>query len=79
MVITTVPYEEGWTLKIDGQEAQIVPYQGAFVAFEVPAGSHTCELSFIAPGFKGGAVISAAGLIGMVVFALIDRKKKTVV
>ena len=78
MVITTVPYEDGWTLYIDGTEAQITPYQGAFIAFDVPSGSHTCELRFMAPGFKGGAVISAAGLAGMIVFALIDRKKRPV-
>ena len=73
MVITTVPYEKGWTLKIDGQEAEIIPYQEAFVAFNVPSGSHRCELSFIAPGFKGGAVISAAGIAGLILFIAADH------
>lgn len=76
IVITTVPYEKGWTLYIDGKEAKITPYQNAFIAFEVPTGSHTCELKFMAPGFKPGVIVSVIGLAGMVVFAVVDRKKK---
>ena len=76
MVITTVPYEDGWTLLIDGKEEEIVPYQDAFIAINVPSGSHTCELKFTAPGFKAGAAISCVGALGMIVFAVIDTKKK---
>jgi len=77
-VITTVPYEKGWTLYIDGKEAEITPYQNAFIAFSVPSGSHTCELKFTAPGFKSGVIVSVAGIVGMAAFAAIDmlRKKK---
>jgi len=75
LVITTVPYEKGWTLMIDGAESTITPYQEAFVAFEVPSGSHTCELKFTAPGFKTGAMVSCAGLVILPVFLIIDRKK----
>ena len=81
IVITTVPYEKGWTLYIDGKEAEITPYQGAFIAFDVPSGSHTCELKFIAPGFKPGVIVSAAGVLGMIIFAVVDmsmKKKKPV-
>ncbi|SCW36708.1 membrane protein YfhO [Ruminococcaceae bacterium YRB3002] len=76
-VITTVPYEGGWTLYIDGQEAEIKPYQQAFISFDVPSGPHTCELKFIAPGFKTGAVMSAVGVAGMLVFVIIDGRKGT--
>ena len=76
MVITTVPYEKGWTLLIDGKETEIIPYQNAFIAFDVPSGTHTCELKFIAPGFKAGAAVSCVGLLGMIAFVIVDRKKK---
>jgi uncharacterized membrane protein YfhO len=77
-VITTVPYENGWTLYIDGQEAEIKPYQGAFIAFKCPEGTHTAELRFIAPGLKTGAVISGVGIVALAVFVVldIDQKKK---
>ena len=78
-IVTTVPYENGWTLYIDGKEAEIVPYQGAFIAFKCPEGAHTAELRFVAPGLKTGAAISCAGIAALAVFVIIDiRQKKTV-
>ena len=75
-VITTVPYEDGWTLYIDGKESQIDPYQGAFIAFKCPEGDHTAELRFTAPGLKAGAVISCVGLVALAVFIVLDVKQK---
>lgn len=75
-VITTVPYEDGWTLYIDGQEAEIKPYQGAFIAFKCPEGAHTVELRFIAPGLKTGAVISGVGIVALAVFVVLDINQK---
>lgn len=75
-VITTVPYENGWTLYIDGQEAEIKPYQGAFIAFKCPEGTHTAELRFIAPGLKTGAVISGVGIVALAVFVVLDINQK---
>ena len=75
-IVTTVPYEDGWTLYIDGQEAEIKPYQGAFIAFKCPEGAHTAELRFIAPGLKTGAVISGVGIVALAVFVVLDIKQK---
>ena len=71
-VITTIPYENGWTLYIDGQETEIKHYQGAFIAFKCPEGAHTAELRFIAPGLKTGAVISGVGIVALAVFVVLD-------
>ena len=75
-VITTIPYENGWTLYIDGQETEIKPYQGAFIAFKCPEGAHTAELRFIAPGLKTGAVISGVGIVALAVFVVLNKKQK---
>ena len=73
MVITTIPAEDGWTLKIDGQTAELSNYQNAFLAFKCPEGAHTVELSFVAPGLKAGAAVSCAGVVCLAAFVLIDR------
>ena len=75
-VITTIPYENGWTLYIDGQETEIKHYQGAFIAFKCPEGAHTAELRFIAPGLKTGAVISGVGIVALAVFVVLDINQK---
>ena len=81
MVLTTIPYEDGWQLYIDGAPAEIRAYQNALIAFDVPSGSHTAELVFTAPGLKLGAEVSCAGIVLLAAFIVIDKtiskKKKT--
>ena len=81
MVLTTIPYEDGWQLYIDGAPAEIRAYQNALIAFDVPSGSHTAELVFTAPGLKLGAEVSCAGIVLLATFIVIDKtiskKKKT--
>lgn len=73
MVITTIPAESGWTMTIDGQPAELGKYQDAFLSFVCPEGTHTVELSFVAPGLKAGAAVSCAGIVFLAAFVLIDR------
>ena len=71
-VLTTIPYEKGWTLKIDGNEAEITPYQDALIGFDVPEGAHVAELTFTAPGTKAGIAVSVLGIVLFIAFAVYE-------
>lgn len=58
-VLFMIPYEDGWSLAIDGEETELLRGDIGFLACEVPEGDHTLELTFQAPGLKEGAVGSA--------------------
>ena len=75
-VITTIPAEDGWQLLIDGAPAEYKVYQNAFIAFDVPSGDHTAELVFTAPGLKGGALVSCAGIVLLAAFVVIDKNRQ---
>ena len=75
-LITSIPYEKGWTLKIDGKPAEIKPYQQAFIGIDCGAGKHDIELRFEAPGLKYGAVLSLAGIVMLAGFAVFSKIKK---
>ena len=75
-VITTIPAEDGWQLMIDGAPAEYKVYQNAFIAFDVPSGDHTAELVFTAPGLKGGALVSCAGIVLLAAFVIIDKNRQ---
>ena len=75
-VITTIPAEDGWQLLIDGAPAEYKVYQNAFIAFDAPSGSHTAELVFTAPGLKGGALVSCAGIVLLAAFVVIDKNRQ---
>ena len=74
-ILTTIPYEEGWTLTIDGQKTDIKVYQDALIGIDAGTGSHEIVLSFAAPGLKAGAAVSLAGIAGLAVMGFALKKK----
>ena len=73
-VLTTIPYDSGWSVKIDGEKAEGHAWEDAFLSFEVPEGSHEIELQYVPPGFRLGLAISAVG-IAISLFLLFRKKK----
>ncbi len=74
--VTSIPYESGWTLKVDGREREINELiGGSFISASLSEGSHQIELYFRPPGFVLGVVSSAAGAT-ILVFAEIFRRRR---
>ncbi|MFT9007948.1 MAG: YfhO family protein [Bifidobacterium sp.] len=72
MVWMSIPYDKGWQLKIDGKSSPVESFDDGLLAFDVPKGRHSVELSFEARGFDVGFttfVMSCAG------FMLLARKR----
>lgn len=74
LLITTIPYEEGWTVEIDGRKAEITSYQDAFLSFPIEEGRHDVSLRFTPPGARIGVIISALGLIFGFALVIVLRK-----
>lgn len=74
IVLTSIPYEDGWSATIDNQEAQIINYQDALIALDPGPGNHSIILSFTPPGLKIGMICSAIGVIGLVILTIIEKK-----
>ena len=71
---TSVPYEPGWTLYIDGEEREITPWQDAFIAMEeLEAGTHTVEMKFVPAGFKSGTIVSLVGVLLFAVAVVLEK------
>ncbi len=77
----SVPYEEGWTVYVDGEKSELVPMFDAICGVELSAGTHTVTMKYSPKGFALGLVISLSGAALLVVFYLLERraKKKAVV
>lgn len=78
-ILTSIPYEQGWSLYVDGQKRDITVYQDALIGIDAGAGRHEIELVFVSPGLNTGAVISLlgiAGFIGMAIYSAIFTKNK---
>lgn len=77
---SSVPFDKGWTVKIDGveiPEEDYIALAEAYLCFELPAGKHTVEMSFKQRGLAEGMIISAATLLILIAVAVyFSRKKK---
>ena len=77
LLIITAPYENGWKAFVDGQAADIVAYEDAFLAVPLSAGAHTVELRFTPPGWTAGLLASAAGLLLFVAMTIVCLRPKS--
>ena len=72
VLLTTIPYEEGWKIEVDGQE--VSPQKavdGALIAIEIPEGEHELSMTFMPNYFIFAILISILGvLICAVIFVL---------
>lgn len=68
--------EEGWSVFVDGKEAEIATVANALMAVYLEEGYHTIELRYETPGLKLGAGISLGCIAAFVLTELLVRRKK---
>lgn len=68
VLFTSIPYEKGWTLKVDGKKTNIIKLCSGFVGAKLESGNHKIELSYHTPGLFIGLVISMIGIISSILY-----------
>ena len=68
-MFTSIPFDEGWSLKIDGNEAEPREIFDTFLAVDLPAGTHGIELAYEPRGLRIGGALSAASALFLVICA----------
>lgn len=71
ILVFSIPYDQGWSLKIDGKDAPMLRANFGMLATPVQAGVHTVELDFRILGQREGILI---GTLGLALLALRRRK-----
>ncbi len=74
IVFTTIPYDEGWNIYVDGKKVEPIKTLDALLAFEITPGDHTLELRYCSDYMTAGLVISIAGLLIGILLWWIDRR-----
>ncbi len=62
-MFTSIPYDEGWKLKVDGKEAEYYTVAGSFIGMDMEPGEHTVEFVYTPRGLYAGLLISGISLI----------------
>jgi len=80
VMFTSIPYDEGWQVFVDGERVDIYEVCDSLIAFDITEGEHTIEMKYRSMYQIGGSLLFLAGLMlfaGWVVLdALVLRKKK---
>ena len=80
VLFTTIPYDRGWKVYIDGEEAEIASFKDAFLSVTVPAGDHTIEFRFLPQGFAIGASLFVGCTLLFIGYVYwLSRKRKQAV
>ena len=75
-IVFTIPYEEDWTLKIDGKRVKPIKVMDALMAVRVPKGEHEIDLRYIPRGILLGMPISIIAIIATFCVVFPGNRKK---
>lgn len=86
VMFTSISYDAGWTIKVDGKTVQTYGCDisereegdttgGAMLAFDLPAGEHTVEMTFQPRGLVPGVILSIVSLGLLIVVAFLTSER----
>ncbi len=79
IMFTTIPYDEGWHVKINNEDVVTFKNIGSLLAFSLPEGELDIEIYFIPKGFVLGLTISLFSLDAILYMFLRKNKHEKIV
>lgn len=76
LLFTSIPYEKGWSVTVDGQKVKTQVFNEAFLAFPLTAGVHHIEFHYVPDGFTIGLLLT---LISILLLILIDIGRRILI
>ena len=75
-LITSIPYDENFVLKVDGKETLLFRANTAFLGAKIPSGEHKIVLVYHAPGRAAGSWCSLMGGMLALILVICEKKKQ---
>lgn len=80
IMFTTISWEPGWTIKVDGVKTEPVKVCDALIGVPMTAGEHEIEMTFFPEGLSVGIICTISGIISIIIIGISerdeDRKRK---
>lgn len=74
VLFTTIPYEPGWTIKVDGEEVEPVKLIDSLIGIELSAGEHTVTMKYLPDYLVLALAISAFGWSLVLIIFVVEFK-----
>lgn len=77
-LVLSLPYDAGWSVRVNGTQVKTYDVNGGFIGFGVSQGENQIEMYFTPVGFKQGAILSILGFLvyGLLIGYKLLRTKK---
>lgn len=73
LVFFSVPYSEGWSAQVNGEDADVEKVSYGFMAVRADAGENTITFTYRTPGLTAGFIITLMGAAGLLIYLAICR------
>ena len=74
-LILSIPYEDGWTVLVNGKEMEHTTFGGCLMAFDLEPGEYYIEMRYIPAGLQAGILVSILSL-GLFVGVMLWRRRR---
>lgn len=74
--VTSIPYDRGFDIKVDGKKIKYEKVNKAFIGFKINKGNHQIEINYSSPLLREGKLISLIGFILFMITISLEPKKK---
>lgn len=76
VLFTSIPFEKGWSVYVDGKKGELQPLADeAFIGVLLPEGTHEVRFVYNAPGGQAGILISVAAILLFVGRYIVKKTK----
>lgn len=76
VLFTSVPYDKGWTVEVDGVKQETRKIFDTFLSVEIPEGTHEISMSYEPEGLRLGIGITAASILCLACIAGYRYRKR---
>lgn len=67
-LFTTIPYDKGWNVYVDGKEVKYDEVFDTFIGFKIGKGKHNIEFKYTSIGLKEGILITVLALFLSIIY-----------
>ncbi len=75
MVFSTIAYDTGWSVYVDGKKVKIRKIAKSYIGFNIQKGEHKIKFVYYPKGMKEGLIISMISLIMLVTYNILKDKR----
>ena len=74
-LVLPVPFEKGWSVKVNGKEKPVEQLNYAFIGVELEEGENKITFSYLPPYFMLSALLTSLGLLLVLLWSFFKRKR----